>query len=419
MKKTSFSPAAIVLLLTGSVALFALSVLLHAYDTTPAATSAKSGPGSFSTSAIGHAGFYDMLQRLDWPVGRSVGNTLSLVGANGTLIVAEPDLKHVSSADGIKLMSAPALLLVLPKWQGTPDAGRPSWISEAKPIALGIARGTLNLTAGGSDVLRTVWPEQWQTNELPFTPTGSGIIQLIRSRELRPIIGTSEGMLVGESITYGKVVWVLSDPDIMANHGIGSGDNALFMIALLEQLRQQNSTDPDAPIIFDETVHGFVEAEGSAIKLMFRFPFVVVTVLVSVTAVLLVLATTSRFGVPQTTPPELDFGKRRLIGNSARLLDSAAHHASVLRRYVRMTLRSTARSLHAPPGMNEAETAAWLDRIGKARRVSLSCTAILHSVPPDGTDSKNLIRLFESARDIHLWKGEILNGPESRRHHHQ
>ena len=420
MKRTSFSPAAIVLLLAGSVALFAMSVLLHAYDTDPVATGEKSRPGSYSISAIGYAGFYDMLRRLDWPVGRSVGNTLSLVGSNGTLIVAEPNLAHVSSADGVKLMSAPRLLLVLPKWRGTQDAGRPSWISKADPVALNAARATLNLIAGNSDVLRAEWPGQWLENELPFTPTGTGVVQLIRSRELRPVIGTSEGMLVGELVERGKVVWVLADPDVMANHGIGKGDNALFMTALLDTLRRQNNIDPGAPVIFDETVHGFIEAEGSPIKLMFRFPFVVVTALAVIAAGLLALAATSRFGAPRTPTPELDFGKRNLIGNGARLLDYAGHHALVLRRYVRMTVRSVAQSLHAPPGMDEAELAAWLDRIGKARGVSHSCAAILHYVTTlDTGDAKNLTRLFESARDIHLWKGEILNGPVSRRRHRQ
>ncbi len=416
--RASFSRPALVLLLASAVALFALSVLLHAADDDPVSSGRKYRANTFSISAVGHAGLYDVLRRLDRPVSRSVGNTLAMVGSNGTLIVAEPELARISSDDGLKLLGAPRLLLVLPKWYGVQDAGRPAWVSSVDPVPLTTARQTLALVAGRSDVLRTAWPKDWKTNQLDLIPSdaGSGIVQLIRSREMRPIVGTDEGMLIGEMIEEGRKIWVLADPDILSNYGISSGDNAAFSVAMIDVLRLWRNTDDGAPVVFDETVHGYQEAQGSPIKLLFRFPFSIVTILTIITAVLLVLAGANRFGAARTPAPALDFGKKSLIDNSARLLDYGGHHAVVLKRYVRMTVRSVAHTLHAPPNLDEAALAAWLDRIGKARGIDASCAAILHTVAGlDTTDSKNLTRLFESARDIHRWKGEILNGSATRR----
>lgn len=412
--KGSFSRSAVVLLVAAGIALFALSVLLHAYDNDPVATGGRARPGSYSTSAIGHAGFYDTLRRLGFTVSRSVGNTLATVGSHGTLVVAEPDLNRVSSADGRKLLSAPRLLLVLPKWSGAQDKGRPAWISEVAPAQLGYVRGTLQLVSGRSDVYRDTWPRIWNTNEIGINPTdpGTGVIQLIRSQELRPVVGTGEGMLVGELVNRNRTIWVLADPDVMSNHGIGKGDNIRFMLTLMDALRMTKNADPGAPVVFDETVHGFQEAQGSPIRLLFRFPFVVVTILTVAAGTLLALAGMSRFGAPLPPEPNLDFGKKALIGNGARLLDYAGHHAVVLKRYVLMVVRSTARTLHAPQGMDAPSLAAWLDRVGRARGVTKPCSTILRGVAGiNDKETRNLPRLFACARDIYRWKGEILNGP--------
>ena len=436
MKRLVFSRSSLGLLLACAVGLFALSVILHAYDNDPVATEARSRPGTYSVSALGYAGFYDTLRRLDRPVNRSVGNTLAMVGARGTLVVAEPDLEHVSSAEGMKLMGAPRLLLVLPKWSGEPDEERPVWIAQARPLHLDYARSTLHLVSGRSDVYRRAWPapEEWKFNGLGFIPTapagseGARMLQMIRSRELRPVLGTEEGMLVGEMTSGNRVIWVLADPDIMANHGLGNGQNAALMVALLDNLRRWRNSDAGAPIVFDETVHGFLEAEGTPLKLLFRFPFAVVTLLICGTAVLLVLAGSSRFGAARRARPGLDFGKRQLIDNGARLLDYGGHQAVTLERYIRMTVRSTAQALHAPAKMGEADLPAWLDRIGKSRGVQRRCVEILRRAAlagrggegggagdSGGKSNVKLAGLFDCARDIYLWKGEMLHGSSASR----
>lgn len=418
-KNSSFSPAALGVLLASAAALFALSVLLSAFGDGDAPTGERAGPGSYSASALGQAGAYDLLKRLGRPVSRGLGRNLGRVGEHGTLILAEPDLSALRDEEGLTLLEAPRLLLVLPKWRGYPDPDRPAWIKRAELQPQVTARQTLALVDGPGQVAHAAWPATWPVNELGFTPAGSGWVQLMRSQALRPVVGTDDGMLVGEMRRDDQVIWVLADPDLMANHGLGQGDNAAFFVALVEALRMTDNDDPTAPLVFDETGHGFGVADRNPLQLLFRFPFVVVTVLAGLSAVLLLLAGAGRFGAPRPTPPALDFGKAGLIDNGARLLDYAGHQADILKRYVRLEVRSVGRELHAPAGLAGFALAEWLDRIGRARGVDASCqTLMLAMANLEGDDPRNLSRLSALARDIHHWKGKILNGAPTRRRHH-
>ncbi len=415
---TPFSRTAVLLLITCAAALLAASVLLHAYDDTPEAHGAKSNPGSWSGSAVGCAGFYEVLRTFKRPVARGTGNVLAMVGARGTLIVAEPDLRRMDEAEGAKLLAAPRLLLVLPKWRGEPDPKRPAWLESIEPRPLDDARRTLALVSGEGDVYRTDRPKAWKHNDIGLSPALPEVTQLLRSRILRPVVGDADGMLVGELDLEGNRVWIISDPDVLSNQGIGRGDNAAFMIALMDALRAWKNTDLGAPLVFDETVHGFQSPQGSPLKLLFQFPFVVVTALACAAGLLLVLAGTERFGAPLRPKPAIDFGKAGLLANGARLLDYAGHQAVVLRRYARMTVRSTAQALHAPAGLDEPALAAWLDRVGKARGAQRSCAAILAHIAAVESDTPDApARLFACARDIHTWKGELLHGSATDRRH--
>lgn len=421
MKRPPFSGRALVLLVACAVALFALSVLLHAYDDSPTATGGRARPGSYSTSAIGYAGLFETLHRLDYPVTRSVGHTLALVGMHGTLILAEPDLHRLGREETYSLMAAPRILLILPKWRGKTDPVRPAWISQADLMGPGPARQVLGLATARADVFHAEAPKENPHNALGVEPEWPDVLQLVRSDRIRPIVGNQNGMLVGEFLSDRGKIWILSDPDIASNHGILRGNNAAFMAALLDTLRMQDTSATDARIVFDETTHGFEAAQGTPVKLLFRFPFVAVTGLLCATAVLLVLAGGGRFGPARRAGRDTTFSKQGLIENGARLLDYAGHHASVLQRYVSMTIRTTAASLHAPSGLDETGLMAWLDRIGEARNVTRSCVSIAREAA--GIAPKNvhkLSRLLECARDIHVWKGEMLDGPApNRNNRHQ
>ena len=127
MRRGPFTRSALILLLTCGLALFALSVLLPAYDDGTPGRGDTARAGTYSVSAIGHAGVYDMLRRLDFPVSRGRGHTLDMVGG-GTLMVIEPDPWRLDDELGPRLlMEVPSLVLVLPKWRGVPDKRHSGW----------------------------------------------------------------------------------------------------------------------------------------------------------------------------------------------------------------------------------------------------------------------------------------------------
>ena len=237
----------------------------------------------------------------------------------------------------------------------------------------------------------------------------------MRSAKMRPVVGTKAGMLVGELREGESRVWVLSDPDVLSNHGLVRGDNAAFVIALLAAIRGEGPGRAGGPVVFDESLHGFRQPEETSLRLLFSFPFSLVVLLICASGALLALAGARRFGVPQRAIPAGSSGTEELIANSARMLDYAGYQDMTLRRYARMTLRAAGHALHAPPGLDERALAVWLDRIGRARGVEASCAEMLSEI--DRTPSggrRALERLFTLAGNMHQWKEEMLHDAGTR-----
>ena len=418
MRESPFSRRSVILLIACVTALVAASFLLRAFGENLVLVGNKPVLGVRSISAIGHAGFYDLLRRLDRPVSRSAGSALSTVGTKGTLIVAEPRVSYVIDDIESKIMQAPRLLLVLPKWHGTPDESNHSWVSEVETVPLNTARRVLSIVTGPrSTVFRKALSSDvknaWQINTVGIEPSLHNLVQLIRADEMTPIVGDNNEILLGEIGNSRRKIWILSDPDVLSNHGITNGDNAAFMLAVVDALRLWNNSDLSAPIVFDESVHGSQVSNSSPLELLFNFPFVIVTALFCAAVAILAASGAGRFGAPVVPKPVLNFGKANLIGNGARLLDYAGHHPEVLKRYIRMTIQSAANALRAlrhddSTHGNESIT-VWLDRVGKSRGVSSSCTDIAHVLRASNAEAESsLPRLFEGAKRIYDWKQEIL-----------
>src|SRR5262245_33075089 len=61
----------------------------------------NTGTSTFSRSAIGHAGIFDVLQRLDIPVIKSSSDSQERLGRGGVLVLAEPNA-NLRKDDAIK-----------------------------------------------------------------------------------------------------------------------------------------------------------------------------------------------------------------------------------------------------------------------------------------------------------------------------
>ncbi|MDR3077046.1 MAG: hypothetical protein LBU26_07060 [Synergistaceae bacterium] len=424
--KSVFSRSTLAIFISSVAALLALSVIAASREDGSVRGDA-SGPGVFSRSAVGYSLLYGALRDMEMPVIAGTRDPIRRAGNRGTLIVAEPSVEFILSAgNGYQLTEVKRLLFVLPKWKWLADAENPRWISKMSPAPAQEAETVLGMVSiGMGRVFRKEPPERWTVNEFPYSPEISGVVQLMRpSERMRTIVGDSEGALLAE-MTFGegegamlaemmfggRVVWILSDPDVISNHGIHKGQNAEFAASLIKALSNAGSENfrGRRSIVFDETVHLFSAPADSIMKMMLSFPYVIITILTCISAALLAAAGARRFGAPAASKPALDFGNAQLIDNSARLLDYGGHHAVTLERYARMTFAEAARAMHAPELPGERERAEWAERVGRSRGVSVSYASILQGM--GGTISS----LMETARLAYKWKGEILNGSSVRR----
>jgi len=403
MSEPVFSRRLLIGWVGAAVATFAISLYFMGRESQPGADAV--GPSTYSRSAIGHAGIADTLQRLGVPVVKSRNNSADKLGKDGVLVIAEPRPTAVSEPALRALLDARAVLLVLPKWAGRASTTTPGWLGSAGEKPLGEAQWVLDLVASGGQVVRESVAPAWTTNLLRREPQLATPVQLIRSDAMRPIVAGAAGMLVGE-LNRNRTIWVLADPDVIANHGIGQADNAALALAIINRLRGRNGT-----VVFDETIHGYQAQPANPLALLVEFPFLVATVQVIAALGLLMWATMARFGAPQSAPPPLSAGRQGLLQNVAQLITFAGHQQVMVRRYVQETVRETARQLHAPRGLSGAPLAAWLTRIGEARGVSVDCAAIIGEVDSLADKRRgDLGPLVRIAREIHRWRREIVDG---------
>ncbi len=375
------------------------------------------GPSSFSRSAIGHAGFAETLRALGLTVIKSQYDSRAKLGEGGVLVIAEPGGRRSGASDDIAdLLDAKTVLLVLPKWAGLPSKTHPGWIGYAGLVPEIAADGVLNLAVAQAELVRLDSAPTWTKNELGHDPTLVAPVQVIHGGSgLRPIVATDTDVLLGEIAENGRRLWVLADPDVIENHGIGEGDNAAFAAALVRALQSGGGS-----VVFDETVHGFVARPDNPLRLMFQFPFVVVTLQGLMAIGLLLWATLGRFGAPETAPPALSSGKQALVESAAKLLGYAGYQQRMVRRYVQACLRDVARQLHAPRGLSESALLDWLQRVGQARGAEVDCVA-LYRQTEEIVESRRggIAPLIPVARGIHRWKREILDGPAANPRDHR
>ncbi|MEZ6038270.1 MAG: hypothetical protein R3F29_12370 [Planctomycetota bacterium] len=322
---------------------------------------------SFSASAIGHLGLVELL--------RSTGEAVVQQRSSrprdlrGVLVFAEPKplADELEAAELERLGEcyerATQVLVVAPKRKAVADPQRRGWLEDAPLLPIRDVEAVLeHYWAGGSAVLRVDPPRSWRTTDgLPW-PDLPGPVQLLDDDgTLQPLISCQDGVLLG---LYDGVA-VLSDPDLIANHGLLRGDNAALAVALLRLLSGGGG------IVFDETRHGHGQ-EPSMLHAAGRYPLALVSVHLLLLAAVVAFAARGRFGPPLAAPSPIGAGKAFLIENVASLLATTGNHGRSLRRYVNLRVREAAAAHHAPSGLDDERCLAFLgERLSAADAAEL------------------------------------------------
>lgn len=403
MTETSpFSPRVLLALAAALVVLLAASLLLSGGGGARM-TGSRFGANTYSKSAVGQLGLFEVLRKQGYRVARGEQNVLAMLGANDVLVLAEPTFS-LAAGDNNKLLGADRVLVVLPKRVVRASEQNDDWITEARLASVGIPLAVLFSAVGQGEVIRVDEPSRFEKSLAVPDPTVQGPLQLVKSSKMKPLVATSEGILLGEFTEGRRRILVLTDPDPLENHGIGKGDNMAFASGIMDALLRGKG----GQLVFDETLHGFQGASARPAKFLFEFPYNLIAVQVVAVVALLLMAAMGRFGAPEQPERVLSTGKRDLVGSSASLLDHAGYQAAILKRYCSMVLQDTGRQLRAPPHASEAELAAWLDRTAERRGAPSASHDLLNRVA--AANPSDLATLLGEARAIHRWKKDMLHG---------
>jgi hypothetical protein len=319
------------------------------------------GPAIYSKSALGHAAVFDMLDNIGIPVLESDLGSGAHFDPNGVTVIAEPRTDDTTLTEVRAMLDASTVLLVLPKREGKADPKRPNWIGEDLLIAPSDVQSVLSLADPKATLVRDAATDSWDVSYYGGAQPAIRHAQLVRSQRLRPLLSSPQGILIGEIREHGKRLVVLSDPDLIANHGIARGDNAQIFVRLIENMRSGH----DGTVVFDEFIHGYSPRPFHMLGILFQFPFVLVTAQAALGIALLVWAAAGRFGAPREQPPAIDAGRRSLIDAGAALVSRNGDPTALASRYYEEMVRDAAASLRAPAGLALPDLVNWLSESGK------------------------------------------------------
>ncbi len=355
-----------------------------------------SGPSTNSRSAIGYAAAYKMLAQLGVKVSQGGGSKGKDTGANEVVVIAEPETgRDVLPAVKKWIDEAPAVLLILPKRKGTPDELHPDRLAEDDLVEGDEVARVLGLVDPKATFGRYSSISRWQADQrFPDAPVINAP-QLVQSKKLTALVSAPEGILVGEVRQGNRRLVLVSDPDWFANHGLGKGRNASAVYRLIQDLLGSNE-GVAGTAVFEESIHGFETTPEHTAAILFRWPFVLVTIQLAVAAALLIWASAARFGAPRKLPPPLGTGKASLIESGSRLLAGGGHVQFLAGRYAEVALRDVAMRLHAPPATDPSALRAWFARTGRP-------------VPPAAATGNSSRAALAEAKQIYFWRKKVLS----------
>ncbi|MBV8687249.1 MAG: hypothetical protein JOZ90_01505 [Alphaproteobacteria bacterium] len=389
---SAFRPATMIVLLAVGVLAFVAMLVLGAYA--PDLRSGRNGGShALSNAATGFSG----LVALARATGRNpqVVRDPSMLDAED-LVVLTPETGATELGEVLGRRSAKPTLIVMPKWNTAADSKHAGWVrveglrppfdperTLAPSHPLRVER-----RKGQGRPLRTVDPDA--PAELRFSAPGA--LQTIGSKELKPIVTDPDGRIVVAQVGD-EPLYLLADPDLLSNHGIGDLRQAAAALALLDFL---NSTGARS-ILFDVTLNGLGRSR-SPLKLAFDPPFLATTLAIAAALLLAGVHAAARFGAPRRPERALAFGKAALIDNTAALVRKARRQAALGSRYADVIRERAARVFSAPPRLKDKALDAYLDQIGTSGRFSDLAAA--------AGEARHKDDLLAAARRLHRWQRE-------------
>ena len=389
----AFNPGSMLLVVAVGALAFIATLLLGAYA--PDLRSGRNGgTHALSNAATGFSG----LVRLAAATGR---NPVVIRAPDQLkreeLAVVTPDHGWINLGDILQWRGARATLLVLPKWDTAPDKEKPGWVRVAGLLP---AQDPAQTLAPAVPLL--VSREHGDRHELKVVPFGApsdlrfiapAVLQTISGKRIEPIITESGGRIVLAKVK-GSQTYILADPDLINNHGMGDERQAKAALALLDYL---NSTGSKS-VLFDVTANGLGRSR-SPLKLAFDPPFLAVTLTIFAAMLLAAWQALVRFGPIRRRERAIAFGKAALVDNSAALIRKAGRETSLGGRYVEVICERATNLFRLPANLDAEELGERMEGLNPRRSFA--------SAAERARSARRRDELVRAAQSLNQWLEEV------------
>lgn len=270
-------------------------------------------------------------------------------------LIMQQDEYDLAAAPILEKASRVSTLLVLPKWRSgmrLTGVAHPVLLVEAERVEATL-RALLDQDA--ARIFRD--PQAFATYSYTARDQASldALLyssQLFSAPECTPIIGAADAMILGTCQRGGQhsgtTVLVLSDPDLINNHGLRAGDNAFILRDFISE------ASGGEQIIIDYSLRSWFAGEGqrevrertwSDLVRFFSPPFTLIWMGLLLALLLILWRAAVRFGPLRTSPGALGASNMMAIAARAKLMRLSNQDGALIQDYGKARLAVVASAL--------------------------------------------------------------------------
>jgi hypothetical protein len=362
------------------------------------------GSNAASRSAVGYAGLVRLLH--DTGVPTTIRRGPAPPGARGGLLILTP--RAGADADEVDTASKydGNVLIVAPKWLTSRSNSHRGWVVVRGLLPTVFAADALGRpevrdlkrTDGARPVTLVAGPNQHIA--APQTVLPFGRIDALQHEMTDfgvPILvdRDQEAVLVG--VGAGRI-FLLTDPDLIDNHGMADPVTARSALTLIDILR-----GPNGAVTFDVTLDGLARPR-SLMRIALTPPFFAATLCALAAFVLIGWRALIRFGPTVRPERAVALGKLALVESAAGLIRLAKRQARMAPRYAAVARGAAARAVGASRDWNAQQTDDYLDRLGDPSGRTRPFSDLVAAAERGGGSEAELMA---SAHDLFQWKLEV------------
>lgn len=309
-------------------------------------------------------------------------------------------------------------LIIMPKWRAsvlTDGIARQSDL-----VDLSVIQGELSKTDFSNIRLQRGWPG-FEEGQVGLSREQSRKISLFHAQTFdraslpegcQEILGISSGALIVRC-EGNEYVDLLSDPDLLNNHGLALAENAAFAVSLINHLRVKDETGPvyldtsGAPLddVKPKDEGRSYERSASDLKRFFAYPLSVIWGTLILVAATCFWRGAYRFGPPlREASANIEMSKTAAIEATARLLRLSGNDGRMTGQFVLHLLADKAQLFFGPGAGNEAGIERLFKRL--ARRDQAAAKA-LHSSAQALIDRGHLMTRANLHRNLEIFRKSL------------